>query len=443
MDRHVGSTRLHAAAALLAAILVGCQDSPSSTASATGAAVEPTATVVAPANAELALAYVPGEGATELAIAAAQQAVRSNPELVAAYTELARQLMRRARETSDASYRLYADDALRAARARDPRDPQAMVLSAMILQDGHRFRGAASLAREFIALAPDDSTGHLVLGDALLELGDYDAAIDAYQQAMNLRPDLRSYNRAAHMKWMLGDVNGAREVMALALDAGSVRDPESRAWCYVDLAEIDLHRGEPEAAMMAADAALVLVPDYVPARSVKARVLQRQGKVAEAVELLAGVVEQRASSDDLLRLAEWSTALGDEEGARARLAQARALADAEPRPLAHWLARHTQEPERALALAKAELDARANLAAQDTMALALLRAGQVVAARASIEAALRLGTPDAELHLHAGLIAVAEGKLDVAKQELAKANRLDRGADPLLADELRRAVGES
>jgi tetratricopeptide (TPR) repeat protein len=430
-------------AAFLAGLITGCQDPPSSHSSATGTAVEPSAELAPAPTAALALAYAPGDGPTDRAIAAAQEAVRKDPERVLAYTELARHFMRRARETSDASYRLYADDALRAARARDPRDPQAIVLAAMILQDSHRFRGAASLAREFIAIAPDDSTGHLVLGDALLELGDYDAAIDSYQLAMNLRPDLRSYNRAAHMKWMLGDVDGARQVMALAIDAGSIRDPESRAWCYVDLGEIDLHRGELEPARQAADAALMLVPDYVPARSLKARVLQREGKLAEAVELLAGVVEQRASADDLLRLAEWSRDLGDDAGAQARLEQARALADAEPRPLAHYLARHELEPERALALAKAELDARANVAAQDTMALAQLRAGRVADARASIEAALRLGTPDAEMHLHAGLIAAAEGRHDVAKRELARARELDRDADPLLSGELRRAVGES
>ncbi len=443
MDRHVGRSRPGLLAGLLAAqLLAGCQDPPPSS-SATGSAVEPTAQALPTANAELALGYAPGEGPTEQAIATAQAAVREHPEMIPPYTELARHFMRRARETSDASYRLYAEDALRAARARDPRDPQAMVLSAMILQDQHRFRGAASLAREFIALAPDDSTGHLVLGDALLELGEYDAAIDSYQQAMNLRPDLRSYNRAAHMKWLLGDVDGAREVMTLAIDSGSARDPESRAWCYVDLGEIDLRRGETTLAMQAADAALLLVPDYVPAQSLRARVLHREGKVGEAIAELGRVVETKASADDLLRLAEWQREAGDIAGAELRLEQADELADAEPRPLAHHLARHGLEPARALRLAKAELDARANLAAQDTMALAQLRAGDVDAARASIEAALRLGTPDAELHLHAGLIAAAGGRHEAARRELARAQELDRGVDPLLVGELRSKVEAS
>jgi tetratricopeptide (TPR) repeat protein len=260
---------------------------------------------------------------------------------------------------------------------------------------------------------------------------------------MNLRPDLRSYNRAAHMKWLLGDVDGAREVMALAIDSGSTRDPESRAWCYVDLGEIDLQRGRTDLALQAADAALLLVPGYVPASSLRARVLQREGRLGEAIALLEDVAGQRTSAEDLLRLAQWHEQAGDREAAGARLAQAERLAELEPRPLAHHLARHGLEPVRALALAQAELDARANLAAHDTLALAQLRAGQLAAARDSIEAAMRLGTPDAQLHLHAGLIAVASGRRDVAARELARAEQLDRRADPLLAGELRRAVEAS
>ncbi|MBP7288531.1 MAG: tetratricopeptide repeat protein, partial [Nannocystaceae bacterium] len=212
MDRH--SPRSLALAAVMA-LGLGCDAPPSDPVAAAVAAVEPP-DEAAPAAA-LALSYAPGEGTTEQAIAAAQAAVRARPDDVAAYDALATWLLRRGRETSDGSYRLYAEDALRTARALDPDDGQALLLSAMVLQDQHRFRGAAALAREFIAAHPDDSSGPLVLGDALLELGDYDPAIDAYQQAMNLRPDLRSYNRAAHMRWLLGDADDAREILVLAI----------------------------------------------------------------------------------------------------------------------------------------------------------------------------------------------------------------------------------
>lgn len=397
----------------------------------------------APAMAELALSYAPTDGPAEAAIAAAQARVRARPEDPEGYNELALRLLRRARETSDDSYRRYADDALRAARARDDRNPQTMMLSAMVLQDQHRFRGALALAKEYIALRPDDPTGHIVAGDALLELGEYDPAIDSYQQAMNLRPDLRSYNRAAHMRWLMGDVTGAKEIMALALDSGSARDPESRAWCFVDLGEIDLRRGDAELALAASGAALTLVPDYWPAMVLEARALHRQGKNDQAIAKLELAIERKATADDLLRLGEWLEQAGQSERAKIRIEQGLALGELEPRPVAMYLARSGLEPQRAVALAQAELEERQNIAAHDTLALALLRAGNVAGARAAMDKALALGTADAELHLHSGLVASAAGDDAKAQAAYARAKEIDAGADPRLMNELARAVGES
>src|SRR5205085_2499650 len=101
-----------------------------------------------------------------------------------------------------------------------------------------RFAEARDAARELIASRADDSTGHLVLGDALLELGDFDEAVASYQRAMDLRPDLRAYERAAHARWLTGDVEGSIELYAMATDAGSVRDPESTAWCWTELGDV-------------------------------------------------------------------------------------------------------------------------------------------------------------------------------------------------------------
>jgi tetratricopeptide (TPR) repeat protein len=403
------------------------------------------ATVAVPTTtpAELALGYVTGEGASEAAIAAAQARVRQRPDDVEAYNDLALRMIRRARETSDDGYRRYAEDALRGARGLDERNPQTMMLSAMILQDQHRFRGALSLAREYIAMRPDDPTGHIVAGDALLELGEYDPAIDAYQKAMNIHPDLRSYNRAAHMRWLMGDISGAREIMELAIDAGSQRDPESRAWCFVDLGEIDLRRGEAELALRATGAALTLVPDYWPALVLEARALHRLGKSDEAITRMAKALERKATAEDLLRMGDWLAQAGRHDEAQRHIDQALALADAEPRPVAAWLARNHRDPDRAVALAEAELVERQNIAAHDTHALALLRVGRIAAAQEAIDRALKLQTADAELHLHAGLVANGAGDLAKARAALERARQIDAGADPELMTELARAVGES
>jgi len=446
MDRrsHRSSLRLVALAHVV--WLLGCGTPSSSSTPTQFAATQPTQVATpatASASAELALGYVAGEGDSEAAIAAAQARVRERPEDPEGYNDLALRMIRRARETSDDGYRRYAEDALRAARALDEGNPQTLMLSAMILQDQHRFRGALALAREYIALRPDDPTGHLVAGDALLELGEYDPAIDSYQQAMNLHPDLRSYNRAAHMRWLMGDIPGSREIMELAIDAGSARDPESRAWCFVDLGEIDLRRGEAELAMRATGAALQLVPDYWPALVLEARALHRLGRHDEAIARLQTALDRKATAEDLLRMGDWLEQVGRHDESKRHIEQALALADAEPRPVALWLARSHREPHRALELAEAELAERQNIAAHDTHALALLRLGRVAAAQAAIDRALVLQTADADLHLHAGLVATGAGDMTRARAELEHARRIDAGADPKLMTELARAVGES
>ncbi|HET6583797.1 MAG TPA: tetratricopeptide repeat protein [Nannocystaceae bacterium] len=428
----------------LAALLVwtACSDAPAPASVEQDAPVADAVAASAPV-ATLALGYAPGPEPTERMIARAQAAVRADPERVAAYDELAMLMMRRARETSNAVYRRYAEDALRAARARDENDAQTMILSALLLQDQHRFAAAAELARRYIAAAPDDSTGHIVLGDALLELGDYEPAMDSYQAAMNLRPDLRSYNRAAHMRWLQGDFDGAKQIMELAIDSGSMRDPEARAWCFVDLGAMYLHRGQAQQAQSAAARALELVPDYLPAIVLDARALARRGDRDAAIERLAPAVDRHATADELLRLAEWLHDAGRTDESAARLAQAERLASAEPRPLALYYARHGLVPQRALALAQAELTARHDLAAHDVHGLALLRAGRPADALAAIDRALALGTKDASLHLHAGLAAKAAGDPVRARAELAAADAIDEGADALLRDELRAALGET
>lgn len=437
MDRHSLPVRLWAAALL---VWTACSDAPTPVPDAAPA----TPSTVSPAPpAALALGYVPGPEPTERLIAQAQAAVREHPERVDAYTGLAIVLMRRARETSNAVYRRYAEDALRAARARDDHDPQTVILSAMLMQDQHRFAAAAEAARQYIALAPDDSTGPLVLGDALLELGDYEPAMDAYQQAMNLRPDLRSYNRAAHMRWLQGDFDGAKQIMELAIDSGSMRDPEAQAWCFVDLGGMYLQRGELPQATSAARRALELVPDYQPALVLEARALARAGERDHAIEELAAAIERKPVADDLLRISEWLRAAGRTAEADERVAAAERLADAEPRALAlHW-ARHGLEPERALAWAEQELTARHDIAAHDVHGLALLRVGRARQSLAAIDRALALGTKDATFHLHAGLAAKASGDPTRARAELAAADAIDPGADPLVRDELRAALGES
>jgi tetratricopeptide (TPR) repeat protein len=388
------------------------------------------------ARAELALSFEPGPDPTGRAIAKAQDAVRRSPDELAPYVALATEFVRRRRETNDLGLQIYAEDALRAAKDLDADDPKVLRIETMLLQDQHRFAAARDSARRLIALQPEETSGHVLLGDALLELGDYDAAEKAFQHALDIRPDLMSYERGAHLRWLHGDVVGAIQLYGLALDAGSARDPESSAWCHVEVGQIHWHRGDSASALASAKRALALVVDYAPALLLQGRALAQSGETKEAIRILSSVAQRTPTVEVLLELAE----LLDGPQASPKLEEARRRATTEPLAMALWLARRKQQPEKALALAEQELSARKNVAAHDGYALALLRAGRVHEAKRSIAKALALGTPDARFQLHEGLILAATGDRAAAKQRLARALALNPKVDPRLVDELREAT---
>jgi tetratricopeptide (TPR) repeat protein len=429
---------------LVAALLsIACGNPAASTPTATadaGSAVGASASVNS-AGPAAALAYAPDGSPTGERIAAAQAVLRERPDSVEAHLQLALLLMRRQRESSNAVLMRYAEDVLASARAIAPDHAEVKLLTAMTLQDGHRFRGAAELASEVIAAEPGNATAHLVLADARLELGEHEAAMDSVQAALNLHPDLRSYNRAAHLRWLVGDFDSALAIMELALDSGSPRDPEASAWCFVDLGAMFLHRGDAARALASTDRALALVPEYEPGLVLRARALARADRVPEAIATMQQAVERKPSVEDLLRLAEWHEQQGDEAAAATRRAEAERLADDDPRPLALDLARRGLEPERAVTLARKELEARRNVAAHDTLALALAREGRHEEALSSMKAALALGTKDANLHLHAALVHALAGRVAEARAAHEQARAIDDAADARLDAELRTRLG--
>lgn len=403
----------------------------------------PTAATHAGPIPTLALGYAPGSDASEQQIALAQKALTKNPDVIEAYTALASALLKRRRETSNAVYGTYAQDVLNAATQRDAANTSVRLLAAMILLDEHRFETAAKKARALATALPNDPTPRLILGDALLELGDYEDAADAYQEAMNLRPDLRSYNRAAHVRWLYGDFDGALPIMDLAIGAGSSRDPEGQAWCFADLGAMYLTKGDARRATASADRALSLVPNYIPAQVVVAKAHARTGETDKAIETLTAVVERRPTVEDLLLLSEWHHGAGQAELAQTRRAQAERLVDDDPRPMAHFLARHGEQAEHALALAERELLERHNIAAHDTHALALWRNGKLDEAATAIETARALGTPDPTLALHAALIDAARGRTEAARTNLNHALALDPKVDPMLVAEARKSLEDA
>ncbi len=110
------------------------------------------------------------------------------------------------------------------------------------------------------------------------------------------------------------------------------------------------------------------------------------------------------------------------------------------RAVALFFANHNIELPTALAYAESELAARQDIYAYDTLAWVLYRLGRFDEARAASDRALQLGTPDAQLHYHAGLIAAAQGDAARATTYLRRALELNPHFDLLQAEAARTAL---
>ena len=119
---------------------------------------------------------------------------------------------------------------------------------------------------------------------------------------------------------------------------------------------------------------------------------------------------------------------------------ARASRQVYNRQLVTFYADHDRRPAQALALAGRELAVRKDVYGWDAYAWALYRAGRLAEARSASDRALRLGTRDARLFYHSGLISLSLGDEERAARDLETALDISQVFDPLQARAARRAL---
>ena len=84
----------------------------------------------------------------------------------------------------------------------------------------------------------NDAWNYGTLGDAYLELGEWDQAFDAFDTMVRLRPDAASYARVAYAHELQGRLPAALRLMRMAAEATSPHDAESRAWHYAQVGHL-------------------------------------------------------------------------------------------------------------------------------------------------------------------------------------------------------------
>jgi tetratricopeptide (TPR) repeat protein len=409
----------HVTLSLLAAGLVGVSSGCQRAEPATDPAP------VASRACQIALAPGPEPADVDRKIAELQARIRQQPyDSRLALEQLGHQLVARARLTNDDGDYTLAAHTAECLESRHPGDPAALLLRGHALHQLHRFREAEAAARMLVAKR-QYALDYGLLGDALMEQGRLMEAANAYQKMIDIKPFYQSYVRAAHLRWLKGDLEGAIDLIHKAIQAASPRDRESVAWAYTRLAGYELQRGRLDAAKGATDGALTYQPEYAPALLAQGRVLLSLSRPVDAVATL-----RRAAAANPLPEYQWI--LADALRLTKNESEAQAVeqdliargARSDPRTLALFLATRGERLDTALALTERELVQRADIFTHDARAWALAAAGRIDEAQAEMTRALAENTHDARLFLHAGLISASAGRPEDARRWLEKAHRL-------------------
>jgi tetratricopeptide (TPR) repeat protein len=364
-------------------------------------------------------------------IVALERRLKQTPSDNALRGELAGAFLQKMRESADGSYLERASELVAAILKGDPADYAARRRKIEIEMHRHRFKQVVGLAEALARERSGDSTVWALMGDALMELGEYERAADAYQRTVDLKPGLAGYNRVAFYRFVTGDAEGAIQAMRQAIRVGAPA-PENIAWCLADLGNILLKTGEIEAAEQEFRRALARFPGYHPALAGLARVFDAQGRTSEAIESLlqaqarapfpeyTGMLARlyrKAGKADLanqqIALLDVADRLGQAAGERANRNLALAFADLRHRT------------ERALELARAELEVRCDVYTYDALAWALFRAGKTAEAADAMRKALSHGTPEPSFHQHAAQIFEALGDEGEARKHRQRAAALN------------------
>ena len=349
-----------------------------------------------------------------------QETLRGDDEraMGPAATMLGQAYLQKARETGDPGYYPKAEALFQQALASDGDDVDAIVGLGTLALARHQFAVALDWGEQARALAPYHAAAYGVIGDAQVELGRYDEAIETVQAMVDLRPDLSSYSRVSYLRELMGDREGALVAMEQAATAGSGY-VENVAWVRVQLGNLRFDGGDLAGAASEYAAALAALPGYAPGLAGQARVAAAGGDLDRAAELYAKAVRTIPLPEYVVAYGDVLTAAGRQDEAAAQYALVAAIqqlyaangvdTDLE---LALYTADHgrPEDVPGAVQQARAQVDVRPSIVAWDVLAWTLYRSGDLDGAAEASKEALRLGTRNALMQFHAGMIAAARGE---------------------------------
>ena len=356
------------------------------------------------------------------------------PNVTDGYIRLAGIYIKKARETGDFSLNSKAQTAVDKALEISPQDLSARKLQASLHLTFHRFAEGLEAGKELQKEFPDDAFVYGVLTDANAELGNYDAAVDAAQKMVDLKPNASSYARVGHIRSLYGDHKGAIEMLALAAQVTDPQAAEARAWCLVQLGDEYWKHGQFTESEKAYDQALEAFPNYYFALAGKGRARAALNDPQGAEQFLSDSQNRAPYVETIIFLGDLYSSEGNNEKAKQQydlveVVEKKLGINNDQKRLALLWADHDTRLDEALDIANREYAVRQDILTADTAAWCRYKSGDLQGATAAIDVAMKLKTNDARTLYHAAMIEKALGEKAKAKKLLESALKINPNFD--------------
>ncbi|HJZ50458.1 MAG TPA: tetratricopeptide repeat protein [Roseiflexaceae bacterium] len=385
-----------------------------------------------------------------------QERIRRSPDDPSAYAQLGLALLQRVRETADPTLYTRAEQAFAEALKRDPRQLEALEGQGSLALSRHKFADALRYGEQAHQINPYRAEIYGIIGDAQIELGQYEAALDTIQKMVDTRPALNSYSRVSYLRELQGDTAGAIDIMRKAVGTG-IPGSENMLWTQVQLGHLYFNSGDLAHAEQTYLEALQLRPDYVYALAGMARVHAARGSYKQAIDEYRRIVKMLPLPEFVIALGEVYEANGQPKEARQQYDLVRAMQQLSASAgvdvdleLALFDADHPltdlraggADPGQAVERARGSYARRPSIYGADALAWALYQHGDYAEARRYSDLALRLGTRDATMHYHAAMIALALNDRAGAREHLRQALAINPYFSVRYVEQVRQKLAE-
>lgn len=365
-------------------------------------------------------------GTLAQSIAQTQQHLRAVPGDWPSWASLGAAYVQQARLTADPTYYPKADGAFARSLALHPQgNSLALTGQATLAAARHDFAGALRLADAALTIDPYGATAYGIKGDALVELGDYPQAGQAFSRMDNLRPGLDSFSRLSYLAELHGDLSTAERDLQLALQTAP--SPADAGFALYYLGELAWNSGNLATAAQRYEQGLRSDPSYLPLLEGRAKVEAARGQQAAALRDFQELVDRLPQPQYVIEYGDYLTSLHRTSDAQAQYALVRTEerlfrtqgvnVDLE---LGLFDADHGATGS-ALTEATTELHRRQSILVEDAYAWALHMTGHDNAALVYVDRALALGMRNASMYYHRGVIESALGRTPQAINDLRTA----------------------